>query len=250
MRASWSPAARRRPSRLRSPRCRKSTRVIGNEEKFDAQVWASDARVAVADIMAAKAMRAARHRPHRTPHPRIRAGAERLRPSLHLLHHSVRPRQFALAADHRRAGAGAALRRQRLPRGRADRCRHHELWPGPAGRTAPRRAGQSCAQGISRAGAAAPVVDRLGRSRSRPARCARRRAAADAASASVAAARRRSDPQAHEAAPFARRRDSLLRRRAPAAPRRRAQRRHHRRLSDRDRSTCSRARSISSTNAG
>ena len=32
-------------------------RVIGNEEKFDAKIWASDARVAVADIMAAKAMR-------------------------------------------------------------------------------------------------------------------------------------------------------------------------------------------------
>ncbi len=32
-------------------------RVIGNEEKFDTQVWASDARVAVGDIMAAKAMR-------------------------------------------------------------------------------------------------------------------------------------------------------------------------------------------------
>ncbi|HVZ54743.1 MAG TPA: radical SAM protein, partial [Pseudolabrys sp.] len=35
-------------------------RVVGNEEKFDAEVWASDTRVAVADIMAAKAMR---------PHP-------------------------------------------------------------------------------------------------------------------------------------------------------------------------------------
>jgi len=32
-------------------------RVIGNEEKFDPQVWASDRRVAVADIMAAKTMR-------------------------------------------------------------------------------------------------------------------------------------------------------------------------------------------------
>ena len=37
---------------------------------------------------------------------------------------------------------------------------------------------------------------------------------------------------------------------APAAARRRVRRRHHRRLPDRDRGRCSRARSIWSTNAG
>ncbi len=47
--------------------------------------------------------------------------------------------------------------------------------------------------------AAAPVVDRFGRGRSRSARRLRRGRAADAASASVAAVRRRSHPQAHEA---------------------------------------------------
>ena len=38
----------------------------------------------------------------------VRAGAERLRSSLHLLHHSVWPRQFALGADGRRGRRGAA----------------------------------------------------------------------------------------------------------------------------------------------
>ena len=87
-------------------------RVLGNEEKLDARAWAGDGeRVAVGDIMAVKRMRAACGRQHRGPHPRLRAGAERLRPPLHLLHHPVRPRQFALAADGRRGGAGAPARR-------------------------------------------------------------------------------------------------------------------------------------------
>ncbi len=40
--------------------------------------------------------------------PRLRAGAERLRPPLHLLHHSVRPRQLALGADGRGGRARCA----------------------------------------------------------------------------------------------------------------------------------------------
>ena len=105
--------------------------------------------------------------------------------------------------------AGAPARRERLSRGRAHRRRHHELRVEPARRAAARHAG--AADPAARAGArtAAHLVDRLGRGRRRPARCARRRAAPDAASASLAAAWRRPDPQAHEAAPFARRRGAL-----------------------------------------
>jgi threonylcarbamoyladenosine tRNA methylthiotransferase MtaB len=46
---------------------------------------------------------------HRRPRARLRAGAERLRPSLHLLHHPLWPRQFALGADGRGGRAGQAL---------------------------------------------------------------------------------------------------------------------------------------------
>ena len=145
------------------------------------------------------------------PHPRFRPGAERLRSPLHFLHHSVRPRQFALGADGRRGRRRAPAGRQRLWRDRADRCRHHELWRRPAGRAEARRAGQANPQARAGAEAAAAVVDRFGRGRPRSARCAGERAAADAASASVAAIRRRSHPQAHEAAAFARRRHRVLR---------------------------------------
>ena len=87
-------------------------RVIGNEEKLDPRMWAGDdRRIAVGDIMAVKRHAAARGRQHRGPHARLRAGAERLRPSLHVLHHSVRARQFALAAD----GRGAWRRRGGWP---------------------------------------------------------------------------------------------------------------------------------------
>ena len=141
--------------------------------------------------------------------------------------------------------------RQRLSRSGAHRRRHHQLWRRPAG--APRLGALVKRILQARAGARAPaaVVDRFGRGRPRPAstRLAER-AAADAASASVAAGRRRSDPQAHEAPAFARRRHRVLRAGAAAAARRRLRRRHHRRLPDRDRGRCSRARSISSTNAG
>ena len=145
--------------------------------------------------------------------------------------------------------AGAPARRERLSRGGAHRRRHHELRVEPARRAAARQAG--AADPAARAGAPTPahLVDRLGRGRRRPARCAGRGAAADAASASLAAAWRRPDPQAHEAAPFARRRHPLHRAGAAAAPRHRVRRRHHRGLPDRDRRRPSRARATSSTNA-
>ena len=46
-------------------------------------------KIAVNDIMAVQGDRAASGRRLRRPRPRLRAGAERLRPPLHLLHHSV-----------------------------------------------------------------------------------------------------------------------------------------------------------------
>ena len=171
----------------------------------------------------------------RGPRARLRAGAERLRPPLHVLHHPVRPRQFALGADGRGGRRGAPALRARLSRGRAHRRRSHELWRKPAGRAEARPAGEADPQARAGARAAAALVDRFDRGRPRPARRVRQRAAADAAPASVAAGRRRPDPQAHEAAASARRRDRVLRSGAAAAARRRVRRRHHRRLPDRDR---------------
>ena len=43
------------------------------------------------------------------PAASVRAGAERLRSPLHVLHHPLWPRQFALGADGRGGRAGAAL---------------------------------------------------------------------------------------------------------------------------------------------
>ena len=82
----------------------------------------------VNDIMAVKETARAFDRRLFRPRPRLRSGAKRLRPPLHLLHHSVRPRQFALGADGRGGRRRAASGRQRLWRSRADRRRHHELW--------------------------------------------------------------------------------------------------------------------------
>ena len=143
---------------------------------------------------------AASDRGVRRPRARLRAGAERLRPPLHVLHHPLRPRQFALGADGRGRRRRAAARRQRLLRGRAHRRRHHQLRRRPARRAEARHAGQADPQARAGAQAAAPVVDRLDRGRS--ATCIdafAQRSPADAASASVAAGRRRPDPQAHEA---------------------------------------------------
>ena len=50
----------------------------------------------------------------------VRAGAERLRPSLHVLHHPLWPRQFTLGADGRGGRAGPCTGRARSCRDRAD----------------------------------------------------------------------------------------------------------------------------------
>ena len=105
--------------------CRRSAAVIGNEEKLSAEVWrahrdvldarairhrAREEKIAVNDIMAVTRDRRASDRRRRGPRARLRAGAERLRPPLHLLHHPLRPRQFALGADGRGGRAGAPAR--------------------------------------------------------------------------------------------------------------------------------------------
>ena len=72
--------------------------------------------------------------------PRLCADPEWLRPSVHLLHHSVRPRAVALGAGGRGGGAGAQARRERLCRDRADRRRYHRLRRGPSRRDHARQA--------------------------------------------------------------------------------------------------------------
>ena len=137
-------------------------RVLGNTEKLDPRAWADDRRVAVGDIMAVK-RHVGQAVDHLEGHTRaIPAGAERLRSPLHLLHHPVRARQFAVAAGGRSGSTGAPPGRARLSRDRAHRRRHHRL---RGRRHAAGRAGQAHPQGNPRARAPAAVVDRFGRGR-------------------------------------------------------------------------------------
>ena len=112
-------------------------RVVGNDDKMRSSAW-REARAAF-DLGAERKNRRQRHHggegdgaaSHRRlckrPAARVRAGAEWLRPSLHLLHHSVRARQFALGADGRGGRSGAGIGRARPCRDRADRRRPHQL---------------------------------------------------------------------------------------------------------------------------
>ena len=96
--------------------------VLGNEEKLKAHNYRAlpdfgvndFEKVRVNDIMSVRETASHMVDAHRRPRARLRAGAERLRPSLHLLHHPLWPRQFALGADGRGGRAGQAARRQRL----------------------------------------------------------------------------------------------------------------------------------------
>ena len=96
-------------------------RVVGNDDKMRGEAW-RDARAAF-DGFRHRATRSRGRRHHggqrdgaasastvsRPACRALRAGAERLRPPLHLLHHSFRPGQFALGADGGRGRAGRAL---------------------------------------------------------------------------------------------------------------------------------------------
>ena len=87
------------------------TRVLGNEEKLVASSWLKGTnrpRVDVADIMQVKETR-----PPMIDQLTARTRAflqvqNRLRPSLHLLHHSLWPWQLALSTHCRCGGAGEA----------------------------------------------------------------------------------------------------------------------------------------------
>ncbi len=243
-RASSSPAAPPRPSPRPSPRwtrsisCsatpRSSTRPRGAASRATtgppARFSASRRRrrSASTDIMAVRETAAPPDRGPRRAHPRLRPGAERLRPSLHLLHHPVRPR------PSRSVPMGAVVQEIRAiaERGHggsgADRRRPHLLRPGPAGRAAARRTRPPHPQ--ERAGAEAPaaLLDRFHRGGRQPDAGDRGGGAADAALPPLAAGRRRHDPEAHEAPPFGGGRRALLHRGAAAAPRHRVRRRPYR----------------------
>ena len=197
-------------------------RVLGNSEKLSGAAWArtradfgvADAPKAIVnDIMAVKETAAASDRGFCRPHPRLRPGAERLRSSLHLLHHSR---------------TAAAIRA---------RCRWAR-WSPMCSALVANGYGEVVLTGvdITSYGADLPGAPKLGAlvkqilkhvpelkrlrlssidsveaDRDLIDAFAQRRAA-DAASASVAAGRRRSHPQAHEAPAFAQGRHRVLRR--------------------------------------
>ena len=175
------------------------------------------------------------HRRLRQPRARLCADPERLRSSLHVLHHPVRPRAIALGAGGRSGGASEAPGRARLCRDRADGGRHHGLWPRPSRRDDARQAGAEGAQARARAAAAQALLDQLRRGRSRSDGGDRRGGAADAASPSLAAGRRRPHAEAHEAPPFARSLCCVLRGGAARAPGHGVRRGPHRGLPHRDR---------------
>ena len=119
-------------------------RVVGNDDKMRSDAWlnartaldgprkadiAASNKIAVSDIMAVRQMAPPRlDGIAEGPAARLRPGAERLRSPLHLLHHSLRPRQFALGADGRGGRSGPRAGRTRPCRDRADRRRSDELW--------------------------------------------------------------------------------------------------------------------------
>ena len=165
--------------------------VIGNAEKMRAETFralgvAGSPRVIVNDIMSVRETASAMIDGFGSRRARLHADPERLRPPLHVLHHSVRPRSVALGAGRRGGGAGAPPGGGGLPRDRADRGRHHRLRPRPAGAHASRRACPPHPAPCAGAQAAPAVVHRPGRGRQGAARRHRRGAAPDAASASLA----------------------------------------------------------------
>ena len=89
------------------------------------------------DAAGGAADRRARH-----PGARLRAGSDRLRPPLHLLHHPLRPRQLAQRAGGDGGRADRPAGRPRLQRGGADRGRPDQLGRRHRGRAAARRPGR------------------------------------------------------------------------------------------------------------
>ena len=162
-------------------------RVVGNADKLKPETWAAERR----PPRSPTSWRRPRPPAHlvdriRRPRPRLRPGPAGLRPPLHLLRHPLWPRPVAQRADRRHRRAGAAAGGAWLPRGGADRRRHHQLRARPAGRPEPRPDGAPAAGAGAGAAPPAAVLARPGRGGRRPLAADRDRAAADAASAPVA----------------------------------------------------------------
>ena len=156
-------------------------RVVGNDDKMRGEAW-RDTRIGVRRDAGLRHRRQRKDRGRRHhgghgdgaafagrlckgPAAGVRAGAERLRSPLHLLHHPLWPRQFALGADGRGGRPGPRAGRARPRRDRADRGRPHQLRRRPAGRAETRPTDQTDFAACAGAEAAADFVDRL-RSRS------------------------------------------------------------------------------------
>ena len=223
--------------------------VLGNEEKLSAQAWrthrdvlarapfgiAAEEKVAVNDIM--MVTQTATHlidgvEGHARAFVQVQNGCD------HRCTFCIIPYGRGNSRSVPMGEVVAQVRtlcRVRLSRSRPHRRRSHQLRRQSSGRAEAWHAGQADPQTRAGARAVAALVDRFGRSRSRPARCVCERRTADAASAPVAAVGRRSHPQADEAPAPARRCHRLLPAGAPAAARCGIRRRHHRRLPDRNR---------------
>ena len=107
----------------------------------------------------------ARHHPAsgdrvRRAQPCLRAGATGMRPSLHVLHHPVRPRPLSQRAGGCGSGTGARPGAGGLPGGGADRRGHRILRHGSAGRPPTGSARAPAARIGAGAAAAAPVLPR------------------------------------------------------------------------------------------
>ena len=146
--------------------------VIGNADKLKAEAYAPMAfgvplndKVQVNDIMSVRETGGPSDRGHGRADAGVRPGAERLRPSLHLLHHPLWPRPVALGADGRGGRADEAAGRQWLSRAGADRRRYNELWRRSAGPAEPRQAGAGDPPAHPRPAAAEDFVDRFDRGR-------------------------------------------------------------------------------------
>jgi hypothetical protein len=149
--------------------------VLGNGEKMRPESWTPDfigraEGVIVDDIMSVARDRRPPDRRLRQPRPRLCAGAERLRPPLHLLHHPLRPRPVPLRPGRRGGRADRPACRRGLRRDRADRRRPHQLGRRPARQTAPRRPRAAHPAPRPRSGAPAPLVHRQRRGRRRAGR--------------------------------------------------------------------------------
>ncbi len=91
--------------------------IVGNRRKLDPATWTVPApeRVRIDDVMAPAPIRCPAATGDAGAHPRLPAGAERLRPPLHVLRHPVRARQLALGAGRRGRGAGPCAGGRRAP---------------------------------------------------------------------------------------------------------------------------------------